>query len=363
MILIEQAKGAAVLRGNPASFIATRFEQAVTRLQQASIDMSVRATPAVGLGAIAIESGLVALIAIGGALYAAGAVPATTLLLFLLLSLTLYQPIQELNALAGYRHNQQQIAQKIAEVWDAPVLPEPEHPATPADTSIEFRDVTFAYEAEDDGGSAARRRVLDGVSFRAEPGTITALVGPSGAGKSTIANLTARLWDPDTGSVLIGGRDLRELGTDSVMRFVTTVYQDVYLFHDTIRYNLTIGRPDATDDQLWEALTAAQIDDLIRALPAGLDTVVDDGGTNLSGGQRQRLSIARALLKDSPILILDEAVASVDPDTEARIQDAIGHLAAGRTVLVIAHRLETIRGVDQILTVKNGMVTASARGA
>lgn len=359
MILIEQAKGAAVLRGNPDSFIATRFEQAVTRLQKASIDMSVRATPAIGLGAIAIESGLVALIAIGGTLYAAGAVPATTLLLFLLLSLALYQPIQELNALTGYRHNQQQIAQKIAEVWDALVLPEPAQPATPADASIEFREVTFAYDTEDDSGSEGRRTVLDGVSFRAEAGTITALTGPSGAGKSTIANLTARLWDPQSGTILIGGHDLRELGTEAVMQMVTTVYQDVYLFHDTIRYNLTIGSPNATDDQLWEALTAAQVDDVVRALPEGLNTVIDEGGTNLSGGQRQRLSIARALLKDSPILILDEAVASVDPDTEARIQDAIGHLATGRTVLVIAHRLDTIRDVDHTLIVKDGIVVAS----
>lgn len=359
MILIEQAKGAAVLRGNPGSLIATRFDQAVDRLQNASIDMSVRATPAIGLGSIAIESGLVALIATGGALYAAGAVPATTLLLFLVLSLALYQPIQELGVLAGYRHNQQQIAAKIAEVWDAPVLSEPEHPAAPQDASVEFRDVVFAYDSgEDEAGS---RTVLDGVSFRADPGTITALVGPSGSGKSTIANLTARLWDPRSGSVLIGGQDLRDLGSDTVMRMVTTVYQDVYLFNDTIRYNLTLGRPDATEQQIWDALAAAQADDLVRALPAGLDTIVDEAGANLSGGQRQRLSIARALLKDSPILILDEAVASVDPDTEARIQDALSTLAAGRTVLVIAHRLDTIQDVDQILELNDDGTPTPAR--
>ncbi|ALJ19792.1 ABC transporter ATP-binding protein [Microbacterium sp. No. 7] len=356
-ILLEQARGAAVLRGNPASFIASRFEHAVARLERASVDMSVRATPAIGLGAIAIESGLVALIVAGGALYAGGAVPATTLLLFLLLSLTLYQPIQELGVLAGYRHNQEQIAQKIAEVWDAPVLPEPARPATPADASVEFCDVTFGYDDADDADG--RGPVLRGVSFRVEPGAIAALVGPSGSGKSTIANLAARLWDPDAGSVRIGGRDLRDLGTDTVMRMVTTVYQDVYLFHDTIRFNVAIGRPGATDDEVWGALAAAQIDDEVRVLPNGLDTVVDDGGTNLSGGQRQRISIARALLKDAPIVILDEAVASVDPDTEARIQDAIGRLAAGRTVLVVAHRLDTVRDVDQILTVAGGTVAGA----
>ncbi|MGO1316702.1 MAG: ABC transporter ATP-binding protein [Cellulomonadaceae bacterium] len=354
-ILIEQAKGAAVLRGNPASFIATRFGQAVGRLEQASIDMSVRATPATGLAAIAIEGGLVVLIAIGGALYAGGVVPATTLLLFLMLSLTLYQPIQELGALTGYRRIQQQIANNIAEVWDAPILTEPAHPAAPQDASIEFRDVTFSYGSDTEEGSSP---ALNGVSFTVPSGAIAALVGPSGSGKSTIANLTARLWDVDDGAILLGGKDVRELGTDEVMRMVTTVYQDVYLFNETIRYNVALARPNATDEEIWASLAAAQIDDEIRALPAGLDTVIEDSGANLSGGQRQRLSIARALLKDSPIIILDEAVASVDPDTEARIQDAIGRLAAGRTVLVIAHRLSTVSDVDQIITVEDGTCSA-----
>lgn len=368
MVLIEQAKGAAVLRGNPGSMLADRFAGAVERLRDTSIAMSVQAAPAVALGSIAVESGLVAVILVGSTLYSAGAVSATTLLLFLVITLTVYQPIQELNVLAGYRRNQQEIARKIGEVWDAPVLPEPEHPASAADATIEFRNVTFSYlpadevegHAADDTAEADRAAVLRNVSFTAPVGTITALVGPSGAGKSTIANLTARLWDVDSGAILIGGRDLRDLGSDAVMRLVTTVYQDVYLFNDTVRYNVSLGRPEATDEQIWAALEAAQCDDVVRALPDGLETVIDDAGTSLSGGQRQRLSIARALLKDSPILILDEAVASVDPDTEARIQDAIGRLAAGRTVLVIAHRLETVRDVDQILTVRDGTVTATS---
>ncbi len=362
MVLIEQAKGAAVLRGNPGSFIGGRFAGAVDRLRDTSIAMSVQAAPAIALGAISVESGLVAVILVGSALYGAGAVSATTLLLFLVISLTVYQPIQELNVLAGYRRNQQEIARKIGEVWDAPILTEPEHPAVAADATIEFRDVTFSYRHSEDPAldDDVRETVLRNVSFTAPAGTITALVGPSGSGKSTIANLTARLWDVDSGAILIGGRDLRELGSDGVMSLVTTVYQDVYLFNDTVRYNVTLGRPEATDEQIWAALEAAQCDDVVRGLPDGLESVIDDAGTSLSGGQRQRLSIARALLKDSPILILDEAVASVDPDTEARIQDAIGRLAAGRTVLVIAHRLETVRDVDQILTVRDGTVTSSA---
>ncbi|MFT3887651.1 MAG: ABC transporter ATP-binding protein [Arachnia sp.] len=359
-ILVEQATGAAVLRGNPGSFIATRFDQAVDRLRTASIDMSVRATPATGLAAIALESGLAVLIAVGGTLYATGTVPQTTLLLFLVLSLALYQPIQELGALTGYRRMQQQIAGNIAEVWDAPALSEPDQPARPRDGSIEFRHVTFGYNrAQDDGDSP----VLRDVSFIAPAGTITALVGPSGSGKSTIANLTARLWDVDDGAILLGGKDLRELGTDMVMRMVTTVYQDVYLFNDTVRTNVALGRPDASDDEIWGALRAAQIDDEIRALPEGLDTVIDEGGADLSGGQRQRIAIARALLKDAPVVILDEAVASVDPDTEARIQDALSSLVAGRTVLVIAHRLSTVSDVDQIIAVRDGTCEMSQSGS
>lgn len=346
-VLLEQARGAAVLRGAADSAIAQRYRDVVERLRSTSVAMSVRAAPSSALGSIAVESGLVVLIVVGAALYRGDEVSASTLLLFLFLALALYQPIQELNMLAGYRRNQEQIAAKIAEVWDEPTLPEPARPGVAADASVRFEEVGFGYDD---------RRVLDGVSFTARPGTVTALVGPSGAGKSTVANLAARLWDVDSGRILLGGKALPELGSDAVLAAVTTVYQDVYLFPDTVRFNVTIGRPDATDEEIWAALTAAQCDDMVTALPGGLDAVLGEGGSTLSGGQRQRLSIARALLKDSPVLILDEAVSAVDPDTEARIQRALQTLAAGRTVLVIAHRLETVRDVDQIVVLDDGRV-------
>lgn len=347
--LLDQARGAAVLRGNPGSAMAARYDTAISRLSEASTAMSVRATPATALGSIAVESGQVVLIVVGAGLYATGAVPAVTLLAFLFLSLTIYQPIQELMMLAGYRRNQQQIAAKIGEIWDAPVLSEPERPIEPADGSVEFRDVSFTYDG-------ASQPVLTGVSFRAEPGQITALVGPSGSGKSTIAHLAARLWDVPSGHVLLGGVPVTELGSDRVMAQVAVVHQDVYLFDDTVRHNLALGHPHATDDELWAALEAAQCDDVVRALPHGLDTVLHDGGTDLSGGQRQRLAIARALLKDAPVLILDEAVAAVDPGTEDRIQRALSSLVAGRTVLVIAHRLTTIAAADRIVVVEHGRI-------
>ena len=317
--LLEQARGAAVLRSNPNSPIGSGYQAAVTHLREASTSMAVRTGPASAMGAASIECGLV---------------------------LVIYQPMQELSSLTGYRRNQQQIAAKLGEVWDAPVLEEPSTPATPEDTSVRFQEVSFSY----DGTGEA----LSGVSFTAEAGEVTALVGSSGAGKSTVAHLAGRLWDPSSGSVCIGGADLRNLGTDQVTQLVSTVYQEVYLFDESVRFNVSLGRPDASEGEVWEALAAAQCDDVVAALPDGLDTVLHEGGSDLSGGQRQRLAIARALLKDSPILILDEAVAAVDPATEGRIQKAVARLAAGRTVLVIAHRLSTVQNAGKIVVVDDG---------
>ena len=361
--MLEQARGAAALRSNPGSAMATRYETAVHRLADASTAMSVKATPATALGSIAVESGQVILIAVGSALFTTGSVSAATLLVFLLLSLALYQPIQELNALAGYRRNQQQIAAKIGEIWDAPILTEPSTPALPTGSAIELRDVVFGYRSgekiEKPEKAEKAEKTLRNVSMRADAGHITALVGTSGSGKSTIANLISRLWDADAGSVRIGGADVRNIGSAGVLRAVTTVFQDVYLFDDTVRFNLALGRPAASDGEIWEALRAAQCDDVVAALPDGLDTVLSDGGADLSGGQRQRLAIARALLKDSPVLILDEAVAAVDPATEDRIQSALSCLAAGRTVLVVAHRLATVRHAHRIVVVDGGTIAGS----
>lgn len=217
---------------------------------------------------------------------------------------------------------------------------------------IEFSHVDFGY-GED---RAAGRTVLKDVSFTISEKTSTAIVGPSGSGKTTICNLIARFYDVCSGSIRIGGHDVREFTCDSLLKNMSMVFQNVYLFHDTIRNNIRFGRPDAAEEEIIEAAKAARCHDFIMALPNGYDTIVGEGGGTLSGGEKQRISIARAILKDAPIVILDEATASVDPENEHLIQEAISGLTQGKTIITIAHRLATIENADQILVIDNQTV-------
>ena len=212
---------------------------------------------------------------------------------------------------------------------------------------ISFRNVTFGYDS---------RTVLQDVSFTIPEKTSTAIVGPSGSGKTTICSLLARFYDPQKGAITIGGHDLREFTCDSLLSNISMVFQNVYLFHDTIRANILFGKPDATEAEMIAAAKKARCYDFIMALPDGFDTVVGEGGGTLSGGEKQRVSIARAMLKDAPIIILDEATASVDPENEHLIQQAISELTRGKTIITIAHRLATIEQADQILVVENGQI-------
>ncbi len=212
---------------------------------------------------------------------------------------------------------------------------------------IAFQNVDFGYD---------ERQVLKDVSFTIPEGSSTAIVGPSGSGKTTLCSLLARFYDPQGGSIILGGHDLREFTCDSLLRNLSMVFQNVYLFHDTVRANLLFGKPDATEEEMIAAAKKARCHDFILALPNGYDTVLGEGGGTLSGGERQRISIARAILKDAPIIILDEATASIDPENEHLIQDALTELTRGKTVITIAHRLATVRNADQILVISDGRV-------
>ena len=212
---------------------------------------------------------------------------------------------------------------------------------------MEFRNVSFAY---------GEKETLHDISFCLEKNQMAALVGPSGGGKSTIASLLARFWDVKSGQVLVRGVDIRTVPLSELMDHISMVFQRVYLFQDTIYNNISMGRPDASREEVIEAARKARCHDFIMSLPDGYDTVVGEGGESLSGGEKQRISIARCILKDAPIVILDEATASVDADNESYIQQAISELCKGKTLLVIAHRLNTIRHANQIFVVAEGQI-------
>ena len=263
--------------------------------------------------------------------------------------------------------------ERVFEVLDLPSSVQEKPDAVPLPrgaSSVEFDSVSFTYPRADQVSlgsleTVARTEthdnaeVLHDVSFTARPGEMVALVGPSGAGKTTITHLVARLYDVDAGSVRVGGRDVRDVTLDSLEDAVGYVTQDAHLFHDTIRANLLYARPEAHEPDLWSALEAAQVADLVRSLPDGLDTVVGDRGYRLSGGERQRLAIARLLLKAPAIVVLDEATAHLDSESEVAVQRALDAALAGRTSLVIAHRLSTVRDADRILVVDRGRIVES----
>ena len=217
----------------------------------------------------------------------------------------------------------------------------------PEHFDITFDGVSFGYDS---------RQVLKDISFTIPEKTSTAIVGPSGSGKTTICNLLARFYDPQSGHITVGGHGLKEFTCDSLLSNISMVFQNVYLFHDTIRANILFGKPDATEAEMIDAAKKARCHDFIMALPDGYDTVVGEGGGTLSGGEKQRISIARAILKNAPIIILDEATASIDPENEHLIQQAISELTRGKTIITIAHRLATIQNADQILVVEDGRI-------
>ena len=239
---------------------------------------------------------------------------------------------------------------RIQPVMDAPTLAVPEHPQTPKDNRVVFRDVSFTYDG-------AQSPALSHVSFTAEPGETVALVGPSGGGKTTAASLIPRFWDADTGTVEVGGVDVRQIDPHVLMEQVAFVFQNNRLFKASILENVRAARPDASREQVLAALEAAQCGDILEKLPQGLDTVIGTEGTYLSGGEAQRIALARAILKDAPIVVLDEATAFADPENEALIQKAFARLTKDRTVIMIAHRLSTVVGADKILVLEGGRVT------
>lgn len=269
------------------------------------------------------------------------------LLMFLFFGVAVFFPVLKLLWIGSFLNQNNMGVQKIDDILYMDEIEEPDIPRHPKDASVEFRNVSFAYDTTP---------ILKAISFISHPGTITALVGPSGAGKSTVAMLAARFWDVQSGEILIGGVPVKEIPTSVLIDNVAFVFQDNMLFFDTIEENIRMGNKTATFEEVARAACAAQCHEFIESLPNGYQTLVGEGGIYLSGGEAQRIALARAILKDSPIILLDEATAFADPENEGKILAAFSHLIKGKTVLVIAHRLSTITNADRILYVDKGVI-------
>ena len=283
-----------------------------------------------------------------GILAVGGDLSFANLAVILIASFTIFNPIEVMGQMTTMIRTMDAALDRVERIKQAKKIDENGRDIPLDSFDIGFEHVSFAYE----NGNP----ILKDVSFSIPQGSMTAIVGPSGGGKTTITRLIARFWDVQEGSITIGGHDVKEFTCDSLLKNMSMVFQNVYLFHDTIENNIKFGCPDATHEQVVEAAKKACCHDFISALPQGYDTVIGEGGSTLSGGEKQRISLARAMLKDAPIILLDEATASVDPENEVHLQQAISALVKNKTLIVIAHRLSTIRDADQILVVDNGKI-------
>lgn len=341
--LIEFARLQPVLRATGAATSWDPVQETLQADSEATLaGLRIKGRPAQGFNLIANVTFAVVL-ALGLSFVTGARLDPIAYLVIAAVSARMLLPLTKAALYASEVDNAAVALRQMGIILDAAPLAEPdsEQAREPRGTSIEFRGVSFSYESG--------RPVLDDVSLTAPQGAVTALVGPSGAGKSTILRLTARFWDVDAGSVTIGGVDVREIPTTRIMELTSMVFQDTYLFDTTIRENLRIARPNATDAELEEAARKARLDRVIEALPHGWDTEVGPAGQSLSGGERQRVAIARAFIKDAPILLLDEITSALDGENESAISDVISQLSEGRTVIVVAHRLSTIDSADQVV--------------
>ena len=300
----------------------------------------------VNAASVIMRLGVATTILVGAQSILAGRIDFMLLFLFLLVITRVYAPFDQSLALIAEMFVSQVSADRMNEIYDTPTA-EGAETFAPKGHDIVFDHVSFAYDQKD---------VLRDVSFTAREGEVTALVGPSGSGKSTCARLAARLWDVSKGSIRVGGVDISAIDPEALLRDYSMVFQDVVLFDDTVMENIRLGKRGASDEEVRAAAKAANCEEFVRRLPKGYDTPIGENGARLSGGERQRISIARALLKDAPIVLLDEATASLDVENETKVQEALSRLLAGKTVLVIAHRMRTVEAADKIVVLAEGKV-------
>lgn len=348
--IVEYIGGIEVIKGfNQSTASYGRYVDAVRANEDAKVTWFRQTNPFYVAGVTIMPSCLIGVLPLGSLLYLSGDISASALITCIILALGLVKPLMQA---LRYTDSLAMVDSTVAEVstlLDAPEMKRPSTPVEIPDYRITFDKVSFGYGKEE---------VLHNISLAIEPHAMTALVGPSGSGKSTVARLIASFWEADGGSVGIGGIDVKNIPLEQVMRSISYVTQDNYLFDLSVRENIRMGKPDASDAEVEEAAQRASCHEFICALPAGYDTCVGSAGARLSGGERQRIAIARAVLKDAPIVILDEATAFTDPENEAAIQASISGLVTGKTLIIIAHHLSTIVGADKIVVMDHGRISA-----
>lgn len=348
--IVEYVNGMEVIKAfNQTASSMDRFQSSVLKVRDVTTKWYRHCWPFMSISQAVLPSSIAFVLPVGMALFSGGAVSLSELILCILLSMAIVGSLQTFLDFWESTAVVAEVQPRIQALLDMEELPEPTQPKHSTGANVELKDVHFGY-----GGS----EVIRGVSFAAKAGTVTALVGPSGSGKSTLAKLIARFWDVDAGAVLVGGTDVRELSLSDLTEKISFVSQDNFLFNMSLRDNIRIGKPDATDKEVEWAAAQAGCDEFIARFPKGYDTNAGDAGARLSGGERQRLAIARAILKNAPIVILDEATAFTDPENEDKLQHSIDKLTKGKTLIVIAHRLSTIMYADQILVLEDGQITS-----
>ena len=348
--IVEYVNGMEVIKAfNQTASSMDRFQSSVLKVRDVTTKWYRHCWPFMSISQAVLPSSIAFVLPVGMALFSGGAVSLSELILCILLSMAIVGSLQTFLDFWESTAVVAEVQPRIQALLDMEELPEPTQPKHSTGANVELKDVHFGY-----GDS----EVIHGVSFAAKAGTVTALVGPSGSGKSTLAKLIARFWDVDAGAVLVGGTDVRELSLSDLTEKISFVSQDNFLFNMSLRDNIRIGKPEATDKEVEWAAAQAGCDEFIARFPKGYDTNAGDAGARLSGGERQRLAIARAILKNAPIVILDEATAFTDPENEDKLQHSIDKLTKGKTLIVIAHRLSTIMYADQILVLEDGQITS-----
>ncbi|WP_246214063.1 ABC transporter ATP-binding protein [Kitasatospora viridis] len=349
--IVEYVQGLPVLKATgQAGAGSPRLGPVLARQHQAQLTANRSAALPVAGTQLVVQIALVALVAVGADLSLGAHLSPAVLAAVVVAAARFAEPLGLATVMTKLFEQAEAALHRIDEVLAVPPLPVEPGGSAPAGSAITFEEVSFAYQGQGEP-------TLRGVSFTVPERSLTALVGPSGSGKTTVTKLIGRYADPQHGTVRLGGTDLRTLEPDQVLRHLAVVFQDVHLFDDTVRANIALGRSGATDAEIEDAARAANAHEFIARLPQGYDTPVGEIGSALSGGERQRISIARALLKDAPVVLLDEPTAALDTESERVVQQAVDRLVAGRTVVVIAHRLSTVVGADQILVLDGGRIT------